>query len=295
MSTLDSSAPSILVTGSTGTIGQAVVHALRELAVPVVAGARDPGKAERLFGGNAVVRRLDWSDASTYSEALEGIDRVFLLGPPLEPAVDGLLAPFIEEIRGRDLVNVTYLSAYGMEKLDGLMGFHAQLEAQIQSLPCWTILRPGFFASNFVHYYGPYLEQGVLALPCGDGQTAFVDPADVGAGAARVLTHPQDHAGRIYTLTGPRSLNFAAIAALLSEQLGRPIRYEAVTTEAFEQGLEAFGMPPVLRRYMSDVYGLIRHGHVAEVQPGVRQLLHREPRSLEDYLRQTFGDAAKAS
>ncbi len=287
--------PSVLVTGSTGTIGQAVVNALRELGVPAVAGARDLENATRLLGEGVTLRHLDWSDPTTFSGALESIDRVFLLGPPLDPEVEHLLAPFIDELNRRDLGGVTYLSAYGMENLDDLMGFHARIEARIRNLPNWTILRPGFFASNFVNYYGPALESGVLALPCGSGGTAFIDPLDIGACAARVLADCANHSGKIYTLTGPHSQTFAEITAFLSDLLGRAICYEPVTPEAFEQTLQSFGMPPVLCRYMNEVYGLIRNGHVTNVQSGVQELLHREPRSLEDYLGRTLRRGRKVS
>jgi nucleoside-diphosphate-sugar epimerase len=64
-----------------------------------------------------------------------------------------------------------------------------------------------------------------ICVPAGRGATAFVDAVDVGAVAAAALLDPAGHRCRAWTITGPEALNYAQVAAILSQILGRPICY----------------------------------------------------------------------
>lgn len=277
--------PTILVTGATGTIGRQVVHALQVRGARVIAAAREPEKAGRLFGEAVETRALDFAHPQTFASATAGVDRVFLLGPPLDPEVDQLLTPFLDHLAASGLRRVVYFSGFGMEGLTVNMGFHARLEARLRKGFAWTMLRPGMFASNFANYFTAYLESGVLAIPCGTGKTAYIDPRDIGACAAEVLTGGNQHIGQVYTLTGPQLLDYHQVAAILSAQLDKPIRYEPITPEALAEGMAAAGMPPAICDYMNAIYALIREGHVTAVHPDVAHLLGRPAMPLDEALR----------
>jgi uncharacterized protein len=75
----------VLITGATGTIGLAVVDALRERGDEVVALTRDPERGQRVLGGGVDVH--PWPEptvAPPPAEALQGVDGVVhLLGEPV--------------------------------------------------------------------------------------------------------------------------------------------------------------------------------------------------------------------
>ncbi len=83
------------------------------------------------------------------------------------------------------------------------------------------------------------LGRGVYDSPIGDKGVSMVDTRDIGEAAAVELLR-RERAGaplgrEVYELVGPDCINGAAIAALWSEALGRPIRYGADSLEAMEQ------------------------------------------------------------
>ena len=77
----------VLVTGATGTIGRDVARQLSAKGVAVRAGVRDKAKARNTWPDIALVP-FDFENEKTFSEALEGVEKVFLL-PPLLPKSAG--------------------------------------------------------------------------------------------------------------------------------------------------------------------------------------------------------------
>ena len=93
----------------------------------------------------------------------------------------------------------------------------------------------------------------------GDGKVSQVDLRDVAAVAVKALTEDR-HQGMTYTLTGPRALTNAELAQILSDDLGREIRYV-------------------------DLQQHYRSGGASAVTNDVEQLLRRKPRSFEQFSR----------
>jgi uncharacterized protein YbjT (DUF2867 family) len=195
----------ILVTGATGTVGRAVLHALAARGVRATAAVRDPARVP-VESASAV--RFDYSDPSTFGPALAGQDRVFLIGPPLLASMDELLRPFIEHLASDVPRRVVYLSAYGMDALTELP-IHAVNERRLRAAKGLelTVLRPGFFTQNFATYSRADIEErGTLFLPVGKGCTPFVDVVDIARCAADASARTSDHARRADTGSVSRHL-----------------------------------------------------------------------------------------
>lgn len=67
--------------------------------------------------------------------------------------------------------------------------------------------------------------------------------ADIAAAAAHYLLHPTWAGQWTRNLMGPASLTLPQCAAILTEVLGRPVRYQRQTESDVRQGLAAFGAP----------------------------------------------------
>jgi len=280
-----SSSPLIL--GATGTVGRAVVRALRERGIAPTAAVR---QLDRAPAEAARAVRFDFNQPDTFAPALAGHDRVFLIGPPLVPDLDVLLTPFVDYLANAGPRRVVYLSANGMQDFEELP-FHARLEQRLRDARNLelTILRPGFFAQNFANYARADIEERqVLFFPAGQGRTAFIDVADLGRSAAVVLTQ-DGHAGKTYTLTGPEAWSMADVAAELSVLLGRTVTDVAPSPEAFRAALINAGVPPALPDYLIPVYQLIARGVVAGVTDDVQRLTGQAPRHVRAVLAENFG------
>ncbi|HEY7623155.1 MAG TPA: hypothetical protein VH834_25495 [Solirubrobacteraceae bacterium] len=141
-------------------------------------------------------------------------------------------------------------------------------------------------------------EAGRPFAPAGDGAIALIDPRDVGAVAAAVLTS-DGHDGRTYELTGPEALTYRDIAEALSAAGGRRIEYVDVPAHAAHESLVAAGMPPWLIEHLDGAYELVRRGELAHTTDAVRMLTGRDPRTFAAFARDHAGlfaaDVARAA
>ena len=74
----------ILVTGATGTIGREVTKRLATQGASTRAGVRDRTKAREQFGDEIELMPFAFEDKRLFADALEDVEKVFLL-PPLMP------------------------------------------------------------------------------------------------------------------------------------------------------------------------------------------------------------------
>src|SRR5256714_10537716 len=233
----------ILVTGATGTIGRDVARQVSGKGVPVRAGVRDKAKARKQFGADIAAVSFDFEDEKTFSGALEGIEKVFLL-PPLLPNQLKVMNAFVDAAKRTGVCHIVKLSAIGVddERRPTAIKGHAANEQHIrESGLAFTFLRPNSFMQNFITYFPP--RNGAIYLPWGNGTASFVDTRDIASVAAKALTS-DGHEGKIYTLTGPATLGIAEVALILSEVAGRGFKYVAVPEAAARDGLLQAGVPP---------------------------------------------------
>lgn len=104
----------VMVTGASGNVGRYVVEELLKLGETVVAAAPDVQKALELFQGKTENTAFDFTDKSTYDNALNGVDRVFLMRPPHLGKPEDLY-PFIDAMKDKGIRLVSFLSLMGIE------------------------------------------------------------------------------------------------------------------------------------------------------------------------------------
>ena len=77
-------------------------------------------------------------------------------------------------------------------------------------------------------------------MSAGDGGEAWIDTNDVGDVMTAVLLDER-HTGATYSLSGPRTLTMAEVAAELSTAIGRPISYVDLEPEEHVAELVGYG------------------------------------------------------
>ncbi|HLN95117.1 MAG TPA: SDR family oxidoreductase [Flavobacterium sp.] len=279
----------ILVTGATGTNGKALAAQLRSRQADFVVGSRNVTQARELFGDGVEVRAFDFGDATTYDGALEGVGKVFVLGPPLDLQLYELVSPFLDHLKKRGIARVVYFSALQADKMGSQLDFHTKIEQQLkEGFFDYTILQPSFFSQNFRNYEGEnILERNIVFMPAGMGKVGFVDVADIANVAAEVLLS-DGHSHATYRLTGPELLSYEDAARLLSEQLGKTISYPNPTPETFKEVLAASGAPAFIGQYLSDVYQIIAQHHVDFLTDDVFRVTGKQPTSLREVIARDF-------
>lgn len=278
----------ILVTGATGTNGKALIKRLNELKADFRIGVRNQEKAEKLFPGSQIAQ-FDFSDPNTYENAVQNVDKVFLLGPPLTLKVDELLNSFIDFLNEKGIKRVVYFSAFGSDKMGSSLDFHIKIEEKLKNDGFdYTILRPSFFAQNFKNYdYENITEREIIFSVAGTGKVGFVDVHDIANVAATALLN-DGHSKKTYELTGPETHSFTDVATLLSDVLGKEITYPNPSAAQFRDVLAQAGAPAFIADYLIEVYSAIVKNEVNIITNDIEKVTGKKPTSLKEVLKRDF-------
>lgn len=266
-----------LVLGAGGTVGRPLVAALLARGVAVKAGSRS-GSA--VAGAEGVT--VDLADPATLPAALDGVDRAYVLLPTGNLAITELLLPVIAAAAERR-VKVVLQSVIGVDADDSIPYRQAEIALETSGTP-HVILRPNWFTDNFLTFWKPGIDHGVIALPAGDGKSSFIDARDIAESAAAALT-TDAFDGRAFNLTGPAALGYGEAAEILSAVLGRPIAYQAIDDDAFIALLTGAGVPAAYAGFLATIFHPVRQGWTGLVTGDVETLTGRAPRSVETWAR----------
>jgi uncharacterized protein YbjT (DUF2867 family) len=268
----------VLVTGGTGTTGREVTRLLRAEGWP----ARTAGRGE-----DADIR-FDWSDPATHSAALAGVDRVYLIAPVGEADPAAQVGPFLDRALGLGVRRVVLLSSSAVEEGDAGLGRVHHLVRTV--VPEWAVLRPSWFQQNIVGKH-PIADSirtsGVIVTATGDGRVPFIDARDIAAVGVRALIDPAPHNAE-HVLTGPETLSYADVAALVTSIAGRAVRHESVSTGEMADRLTAAGYPRSFSEQLALLDEGIRHGSEDRTTATVERVTGRAPRALDALLRHSL-------
>jgi uncharacterized protein YbjT (DUF2867 family) len=229
----------IVVTGATGNVGRTLVRLLVEAGLPVTAVARRIAAADVPAAVHAV--RADLGDPATLQPALDGAKALFLLVAGQDPA--GVLA----RAKAAGVAKVVLVSSQGVGTRPGPAYAHAAgFEAAVaDSGLAFTILRSGGLASNAFAWAEPIRASRTAAAPFADVALPFVDPDDVAAVAAAVLTN-DGHDSATYVLTGPAPTTPRQRAEAIAQAIGEPVAFVEQTREQARSQMSAFMPGPVV-------------------------------------------------
>lgn len=270
------SAGRVLVTGAPGNVGTPLVSELLERGASVRVAAWDADAARLAFGDSAEVVRFDFTDESTYA-AFDGIEAMFLLRPPQIADVRRTIGPALAAAERAGVRHVVFLSIQGAERNPVVP--HRRIEDDLRtSGMAWTFVRAAYFMQNLSTTHAPDIRRrDEIYLPAGrTSRTAHVDARDVAAVAAVALTEP-GHDGRAYVPTGPAALTYDECAEILSDVLGRKIRYADPTPWHYWRRMARRGMPAAMIAVTIGIYTAARFGLAAGLTDDVQRLAGRPP------------------
>ena len=261
----------ILVTGANGNLGGAVVRALNRGTSTTIAAGTHPENMR--MPQDLEVRKIDYVQPETVVAALNGVDGLFLVAPPLDPEAPAKLNPVIDQARAAGVRHIVFNSALGVDQNDSAPLRQVEKHLLASGLE-YTILRPNFFMENFsTGFLAPMIAQGGIYLAAGDAGTSFISTADIAAVAAAAFE--KEHFGMAYNLTGPAALDHSQVAKIISEASGRRIQYHALNEEAMLQGARDQGMPEGAVQYLGILYTVVRNGWMAAVTEDVKKVIGR--------------------
>jgi uncharacterized protein YbjT (DUF2867 family) len=234
----------VLVVGSTGTVGKKVVAGLIAKGAKVRALARDLAKTD--FSPEVTVVKGDLLDTASMRAALADVNTLFLLNAVTPDEVTQALIT-LNLAREAGIERVVYLSVIHSDLYTNVPHFAGKytVERMIEQFDiAATILRPAYFMDNDVTQKTALLEHGVYAMPVGSIGLSMADTRDIADVAVAELLRRETAntplPRQVINVVGPDSLTGDRITAIWSEVLGRKIAFAGNDTAAFEQTMKGY-------------------------------------------------------
>jgi uncharacterized protein YbjT (DUF2867 family) len=269
----------ILITGASGNVGSEVVRLLDKKDVNYVVAERTPDKNEPVPG----VRRLDFTDESTFSPALQDIKSIFLMRPPSISNVKKYFHPFLDACKREGVVHIVFLSLQGAESNE--ITPHRKIEKYIEEIGIYyTFVRPSFFMQNLTTTHLQEIKEGEIFIPAGKGKTNFVDVRDVAEVVAKTLVEGEDHYNCAYEITGRENLTYYQVAETISQVADREIEYKDPNIISFFLRKRREGQAAGFIFIMIALYTLSRMGKAGQTADDFEKLTGREPISFRDFV-----------
>ena len=172
------------------------------------------------------------------------MDSVFLMGTPAGDGPEGetrrgkMMTDIAKE---KKVAHLVYSSVASADKNTGIPHFESKykVEQHIQNLGIpYTIIGPTFFMENLLTYLKPGLEQGQLALPLSSSTILqHIALENIAEFSTLVLERRNSFLGKRIDIASDE-LTGEQAAKILSDELGRKIKYVQVPLEQIRQASE---------------------------------------------------------
>jgi uncharacterized protein YbjT (DUF2867 family) len=273
----------ILITGANGTVSGTLLRSLSKTAdVKLRALVRDVTKAPQLPGVEIAVGDLD--EPASLSEAFAGVDTLWLL-TAMGPQAPQASSNAVWAARRAGLKHIVRMSAIGAAHdaptRNGRLHALSDVELQASGIPS-TIIRPAFFMQNLLGS----IRGGTLYNARGQAGIGMIDVRDIADFGARILTAPQTHAGKTYTITGPASITMPEAASTLTSVLQTPIAVQAISTQVVVNAMIEAGFSPWVSEVSAHEYAeAYATGWGDYTTPDFADVMGRPARSFADFAR----------
>ena len=288
----------ILVTGAAGAVGAigrnltalllAKGHKVRALV------RREDERAEALRQLGAEVVQGDLTDLTSMHRAIKGCARIYF---GMSVSANYLEATTNTAVVARHhgveaFVNMSQMTVTQMsitETTDSpqhKLHWLAEQALSWSGLPVVTV-RPTVFLAGFFLLFAAagVREADELALPMGAGKTSPISAVDVARAASAILDDPVPHIGHVYNLTGFESADLDHYARVLSEALGRTIRYRDVPLSGWSERLREAGVPAHIVNHLTVMTDLNKQGRYDRMTDDLFKLTGEMPTSMHDFVK----------
>jgi uncharacterized protein YbjT (DUF2867 family) len=276
----------VMVTGALGNVGGYAAKYLIANKQDVVAADINVEALQKKYRKTAEAVFFDFTDGRTFAPALKDVDRVFIMRPPhLGKPED--LQPFVATLKVHGGIKlVSFLSLLGVEK--NPVPPHHKIEKYIEQagLP-YCHIRPSFFMQNISGVHAFEIKHfNRIVVPVKKARTSFIDAEDIGEITAKVLSEPEKHRNRGYSITGPEALDYYEAARILSEELHRDIVYaNPKPSLAKKYWINVRGLDREYSTVMGMLYMMTRMGTAKKTTTVFEDVMGKKPQAFRQFVK----------
>jgi NAD(P)H dehydrogenase (quinone) len=227
------------------------------------------------------VRAVDFGDPAAVRGAVADADRVLLVSA-MDPGarvaqhrnvIDAARATGVELLAYTSIVNagtMTIRLAADHQATEQLLG-----DSGVPSV----LLRNSWYHENYTDRLPAFLAQGAIPGSAGQGEISAAARADYAAAAVRVLT-TDGHAGQAYELGSDEPFTLAQLAAEISAQSGKEVRYIDLPEAEYASALTEHGVPELMAAMVAETDAAAAHGALRTASGDLAALTGRPATTL---------------
>ena len=264
--------------------------------------ARDPSRLSARVRARAEVVPGSHGDAGAITKALAGADRLFWLVPPPPFSYPGsaeryyldFTQPACQAIRGLGVgvVGVSTLG-HGYQGKAGLLSAALAMDKLIEGTgAAYRALALPFFMENLLRQAQAIREQGTFSMANTAGRPLpAVATRDVAAAAAALLLDSSWGGQASVSVAGPDNLTPDDMAEVISDTLGRTVRYRQVPVADRQTAMLRRGASEAMAQDMADMTEAQNNG-IYDAEP--RDPDSATPTSFRQWCHDTLEPAVRA-
>jgi uncharacterized protein YbjT (DUF2867 family) len=268
----------IVITTPTGLIGHQVLNNLLNSDEPIRVIVRDPSRLSPRERERVEVVQGSHSDLDVVTRAFAGADSVFWLVPPdphaesVEAAYVGFSRPACDAFKTQRVKRVVGVSAFGRgAAVSGKAGYVTASLAMDDLIAStgvsYRALAAAPFMDNLLRQVESIKNQGMFFdMVSGNLKQPTCATRDIATVAARLLLDHTWSGVESRPVLGPEDLSYNDMAQIMSEVLGRPVRYQQIAGSALKATLTGFGMSDAMAQGMVDMMAAYDQG-LATAEP----------------------------
>jgi uncharacterized protein YbjT (DUF2867 family) len=255
----------IVITAPTSTIGRQVLENVLAGGEPVRVIARDPSRLPAQTRERVEVVQGSHGDIDVVNQAFTGADAVFWLLPPdphaksVQAAYVDFTRPACDALKRRGVRRVVGVSALGRGTAvvgnAGLVTASLAMDDLIASTGVsYRALTMPSFMDNILRQVAAIKTQNMFFSPiAADRKVPTCATRDIATVAAKLLLDPSWSGQHQVPVLGPEDLSWNDMAQIMSEALGKPVRFQQIPGEAFKARLTGFGMSEAMAQGTLDM------------------------------------------
>jgi uncharacterized protein YbjT (DUF2867 family) len=255
----------IVITTPAGQIGRQVLGSLLRSGEQLRVIVRDRSQLPAEVREDVDIVEGSHGDAAVADKAFAGADAVFWVAPvdPRAPSVEaafaGFTRPAAEAFSRHGVGRVVGVSMLGRgtpwaARAGFVSGSLAMDDLIAASGVAYRALANPYFMEDTVRQAESIKNQGVFFYPiAGDRKLPAVATRDIAAAASRLLLDASWSGVGEVPLLGPEDLSYHDMAKIMSQVLGKDVRFQQITFEAYKDRFIHLGMSDAMAQGYADM------------------------------------------
>ncbi len=255
----------IVITTPAGQIGRQVLGNLLQSGEQLRVIARDPAQLPAEVRGDLDIVEGSHGDAAVADKAFAGADAVFWLvpldprAPSIEAAFGGFTRPAAEAFNRHGVGRVVGVSMLGRgtpwaAQAGFVTGSLAMDDLIAASGVAYRALTNPYFMEDTARQAESIKDQGLFTSPiAGDRKLPTVATRDIAAAASRLLLDASWSGAGEVPLLGPEDLSYNDMAEIMSQVLGKDVRFQRITFEAYKDRFVRLGTSDAMAQGYTDM------------------------------------------